>query len=224
MKSIKEMKFKAVLFDLVGTTVVERPNTIIGAFERAFAKNNIRVDKDFHIAHRGRGKKEIIESLLVTHGIPESTTVKVYDDFKYEIESAITDFSAAESAEEMFAYIMQKGIKLGIGTGLPRRIFDLMLRQLNWNNAMFDYVGIAEDIGSGRPDPGMILDMMKTIGSVDAASLLKVGDTAADIREGKNAGAKTAVILSGTQNSEMLRSEKPDYVIESLTDLKKVLK
>ena len=113
------MKFNAILFDLVGTTVLEKPNTIIGAFERAFAKNNVHVDKDFHTAHRGRGKKEIIESLYKSHGIPAETTINVYDDFKSEIECAVTDFSAAAGAEEVFSFIRSKGIMLGIGTGLP---------------------------------------------------------------------------------------------------------
>jgi phosphonoacetaldehyde hydrolase len=217
------MKFEAVLFDLVGTTVIEKTNTIIGAFERAFAKNNILVDKDFHISHRGRGKKEIIESLLLSHGIPESATVKVYDDFRNEIESSIHDFSAAPGAEELFSFVSAKGIRLGIGTGLPRGIFELMLGKLNWNSGMFDYTGIAEEIGFGRPEPDMIFDMMKKLNLNDGDKFLKTGDTAADIREGKNAGVKTAVILSGTQDSEMLKNENPDYVIGSLLEIKTIL-
>ena len=57
------MKFKAVLFDLVGTTVIEKPGTIIGCFDDAFKANNVEIDMDFLLSHRGRGE-EIIESLL----------------------------------------------------------------------------------------------------------------------------------------------------------------
>lgn len=218
------MKFKAVLFDLVGTTVMEKPGTIIGCFEDAFRKNNIETNIDFLRSHRGRGKKEIIESLLKTRGIPEETTLKIYDDFKRNVESRINDFSSASGSDEIFSYVKSLNITLGMGTGLPRSIFELISRQLGWNRAMFDYIGIAEEIGTGRPDPEMIIQMMEKLNIVDGNEFLKIGDTAADIQEGKNAGVKTAVILSGTQASGMLRSENPDYILDSLSDIKEIIK
>lgn len=217
------MKFKAVLLDLVGTTVKEEPNTIIGAFERAFKDNNVDVDDAFLRAHRGRGKKEIVESLAATRGIPENITLKIYDDFRQNIENGISGFSPAEGASEVFSYIKNLHIKLGLGTGLPRGIFDLMLKQLRWDSAVFDYVGIAEEVGTGRPDPGMIIQMMERLNINNPDEFLKVGDTVADIREGKNAGVKTAVILAGTQDNNLLKNEKPDYVLVSLKDIKTIL-
>jgi phosphonatase-like hydrolase len=217
------MKFKAVLFDLIGTTVIEKPGTIIGCFKDAFRKNNIEIDNEFLQSHRGRGKKEIIESLLKTRGIPEKTTIKVYDDFKLNVESRISDFSPAPGTDEIFSYVKSLNIKLGIGTGLPRSIFELISMRLGWNESLFDYIGIAEEVGTGRPDPAMIYQMMKKLNIMNGSEFLKVGDTAADIQEGKNAGVKTAVILSGTQDSGILRNENPDYVLESLADIKKII-
>lgn len=218
------MKFKAVLFDLVGTTVIEKPGTIIGCFDDAFKANNVEIDMDFLLSHRGRGKKEIIESLLETRGIPKETTLKVYDDFRRNVVSRVSDFSSAPGTDEIFYYVKSLNIKLGIGTGLPRSIFELISLQLGWNDGMFEYVGIAEEVGAGRPDPAMIIQMMKKLDINSGSEFLKVGDTAADIQEGKNAGVRTAVILSGTQDSDMLRNEKPDYVLESLSDIKKIIK
>ena len=218
------MKFRAVLFDLIGTTVTEKPGTIISCFQDAFKKNNIETDIVFLNAHRGRGKKEIIESLLKTRGIPEETTIKIYDNFISNVESSINNFSATAGADEIFSYVKSLGTKLGLGTGLPRSIFELISRQLGWNRAMFDYIGIAEEIGTGRPDPEMIIQMMEKLNIVDGNEFLKIGDTAADIQEGKNAGVKTAVILSGTQASGMLRNENPDYILDSLSDIKEIIK
>lgn len=217
------MKFKAILFDLVGTTVIEKPGTIIGCFEDAFRKNNVEIDDDFLKSHRGRGKKEIIESLLRSRGITEETTLRVYDDFKINVESRISDFSPAHGTEELFSLVKSLNIKLGIGTGLPRSIFRLISAQLGWRDVMFDYTGIAEEVGTGRPDPAMINDMMKKLDITDGGEFLKIGDTAADIQEGKNAGVKTAVILSGTQDSGMLKNEKPDFILDSLADIKMIL-
>jgi len=56
--------------------------------------------------------------------------------------------------------------------------------------------------------------------SLQPDELLKVGDTVADIQEGKNAGVVTAAILAGTQANELLRAENPDFLIEELMELK----
>ena len=138
--------------------------------------------------------------------------------------SRVSDFSSAPGTDEIFYYVKSLNIELGIGTGLPRSIFELISLQLGWNDGMFEYVGIAEEVGAGRPDPAMIIQMMKKLDINSGSEFLKVGDTAADIQEGKNAGVRTAVILSGTQDSDMLRNEKPDYVLESLSDIKKIIK
>ena len=65
----------------------------------------------------------------------------------------------------------------------------------------------------------MILGMLKMY-SLHPLSLLKVGDTTADIDEGKNAGVMTAGIASGTQPVDELLRHKPDHLIFELLELK----
>ena len=57
----------------------------------------------------------------------------------------------------------------------------------------------------------------------NAGEVLKVRDTVADIQEGKNAKAITAVILSSTQPKEILLQENLDIVLTSLLGIKKVV-
>jgi len=118
---------------------------------------------------------------------------------------------------------MGKGIKVGIGSGLSRVAFDQVFHHLQWDLIAFDYIGIAEEVGRGRPHPDMVLDMMKKL-NVSADEMLKVGDTVADIQEGRNAKVKTVAILSGTQSESQLRNEKPDYIIYRLAELKDIVK
>jgi phosphoglycolate phosphatase len=46
-----------------------------------------------------------------------------------------------------------------------------------------------------------------------------VGDSVADIKAGKNAGAKTVAVLSGIFSREELEREKPDLILESVNKL-----
>jgi phosphoglycolate phosphatase-like HAD superfamily hydrolase len=50
--------------------------------------------------------------------------------------------------------------------------------------------------------------------------VLKVGDTVVDIFEGKNAGVLTAAVLTGTQKKSDLEKFEPDYIIDSIKDIK----
>jgi phosphoglycolate phosphatase-like HAD superfamily hydrolase len=46
-----------------------------------------------------------------------------------------------------------------------------------------------------------------------------VGDSVADVRAGKNAGAKTIAVLSGIFTREELEKEKPDLIINDINEL-----
>jgi len=65
---------------------------------------------------------------------------------------------------------------------------------------------------------------MRSMLGISPAELLKVGDTVADIQEGKNAGVLTAVLLSGTQDEVTLIKQNPDFVLHKLTDLIEILR
>jgi phosphoglycolate phosphatase-like HAD superfamily hydrolase len=70
----------------------------------------------------------------------------------------------------------------------------------------------------------MILEMMRLLNSKDGKGFLKIGDTVADIQEGKNANVATAVILSGSQPDNILLRESPDFVLTSLYQVKDLVK
>lgn len=214
---------RAVLFDFIGTTVKETdPEIINKCFEKAFIDNNLSVDISLFKKDRGKDKKIIIENILKQQQLPLSIASSIYASFKINIAVSIHNFCENDGAKEIFSYLRNKDIKTGLGTGLDREVFDKIYHYLKWNNLHFDYIGIASEIGRSRPYPDMILDMMNKIGiSSGTNGFLKVGDTVADIQEGKNAKVLTAVILSGTQNKNDLLKEKPDFVLTSLVDIKK---
>jgi HAD superfamily hydrolase (TIGR01549 family) len=214
------MKFKAVLFDFIGTTVTEKtPNILLACLKKAFFENEINIDFSFLTQYRGRNKQDIIDLVINEQRLPENLRKKIYNDFNKNMEAASDNFVSDIDAEEIFKFLRHKNIKIGLGTGLPRDIFNNIFSNLNWKKFSFDYIGISDELGKSRPDPLMIYDMMKKIGITAKEEFLKVGDTIADIQEGKNAGVKTAVILSGTQAEEKLKLENPDFIITRLTEL-----
>lgn len=217
------MKIKAVLFDLIGTTVKEtNPSFINDCFMRAFAANRLSINIDMVKKHRGRDKMDIIKNLLSELSLPLNYCNKILNDYKTILENNMSNFSEIPGFSETMNYLKQKNILTGLGTGLSKDFLDKLVKHLGWENAGFDYIAASEEIGRGRPDPEMVFDMMNKF-SIRPEEMLKIGDTFSDIEEGKNAGVKTAVLLSGTQSEDELRRHNPDYILNSLIELKDII-
>ena len=217
------MKFEAVLFDLNGTTVIEKdPDFIVNCFKNAFSDHGISVGADLIKRNRGKDKNEMIDLILKELNQPRHVAKSILISFKEHLEQNLDNFSENNGFRELLTYLKANKVKVGIGSGFPKEVFDKIFHYLKWETVELDYTCVAEEIGKGRPYPDMIFDMMKKLG-ISMNEFLKVGDTVADIQEGKNAGVATAVILSGTQNEEDLIKEKPDFIIRSLIELKEIL-
>ena len=215
---------KAVLFDVIGTTVKEKdPETINNCFLKAFADNNVSADIQFFKANRGKDKLELIHLILNCTHQDISLADTIYNSFTINVKNKIENFSRAQDADAIFNFLKQRSIKIGLGTGLSRDLFEKILTQVKWDKKLFDYIGISTEIGKGRPHPDMIFDFMHALKIVNPAEVLKVGDTVADIQEGKNANVITAAILAGTQTKDELMKEDPDFIINSLSEIQVII-
>ena len=218
------IKIQAVLFDLIGTTVKENdPNTIMNCFEKAFFDNQIVIDRDLIRANRGKDKLEMIDLIVKRQGLSADYAARVHTAFKINFTKSIDSFITNTGTFEIVDFLRDRKIKIGIGTGLPRDLFEKIVKHLNWSRNMFDYIGIGNELGRPRPYPDMIYDMMLKLNLFNKTAFLKIGDTEADIEEGKNAGIMTAALLAGTQPDQMLRNAEPDFILSTLTDLRKII-
>ena len=214
------MNIRAVLFDFIGTTVLEKSDTINDAFEKAFRGRDVPFEVEILRQNRGRDKREIIDSILGEKYLEKTAlSENIYHDFHANVANALSEFSLNEGVLETLEYLQSKNIKTGLGSALTRDLFEKIFNRLPWDTSAFHYIGIAAEVGRSRPHPDMIFDMMKAVHVYSPDEFLKVGDTTADILEGKNAKVRTAAILTGTQSDEILRSAGPDFIINKLGDL-----
>jgi HAD superfamily hydrolase (TIGR01509 family) len=82
----------------------------------------------------------------------------------------------------------------------------------------FQHVITALDTHTPKPSPEALMKCAKKFG-VEPCECLVVGDSVADLKAGKNAGAKTVAVLSGIFSREELEREKPDLILESVNQL-----
>ncbi|HEY0655646.1 MAG TPA: HAD family hydrolase [Chryseosolibacter sp.] len=215
---------RAVLFDVIGTTVLEEdPDFVNRCFRYAFSANNVRVTEENILRVRGKDKLEAIHALLVEVGEPLILSNKIFAEFERSITSGIANFREHPQLKEVVGVLKRRSIAVGVGSGLPRSVFKVLFEHLQWRKYDFDFIEVFETYAVGRPAPAMIHDMCDKL-QLLPGQLLKVGDTMSDIEEGKNAKTQTAAILSGTQPADLLMSAKPDYIFTSLNDILQALR
>jgi phosphoglycolate phosphatase-like HAD superfamily hydrolase len=70
----------------------------------------------------------------------------------------------------------------------------------------------------------MVFKAMELTEISDAKAVLKIGDSAIDIEEGKNAGCGLTVgITTGAQTKEQIQVAEPDFIIDGLSELPSLL-
>ena len=216
------------MFDMAGTTVNDKvdgyPLMVISMI-RAFAKHGIELSPDVINKHRGKQKSEAIQTLLkevaeLSPADVERVGGGVYREFLHELERDLPRISEIDGATELFQHLKSKDIHIGVGSGFPTQVVQAIVSQLGWlDKGLLDYVGSAEQVGVGRPNPKMIHDAMQQLGITDGRKVIKIGDTVVDVQEGKNAGAWTVAVLTGSQTEVQLMAAAPDYILSSIQEL-----
>lgn len=212
-------KIKVVFFDFIGTTVMEtKPDVITRCFRTALLNNGIPVSDNFIQSNRGRNKRDVIRDAIDPE-LNEDRVTKILGDFEIEVNQNLHHFQSVPDVELIFESLRKKEIFLALATGLSRDIFDRLVNSLGWSFSWFAYQATYEEIGKGRPHPAMIMDLMTALNINDPQEILKVGDTVADIEEGKNGGTQTAAILAGTQPDDVLFQANPDFLCRNLREI-----
>lgn len=102
------MEIRAVLFDFIGTTVIEQvPNTISRCFEIAFAMNGIIVTEGFIEANRGKNKREAME-LAIEKFNCHAPADRVLRDFESALKDNLHNFTAEPNAQILFHQLKDK--------------------------------------------------------------------------------------------------------------------
>ncbi len=100
-------------------------------------------------------------------------------------------------------------------------------KKTNFTNKILSHFGIkkyfrivvgGDAVLKEKPHPEMIDKILSDL-NWDRSSAVIVGDTAADIMAGKNAGILSCGVTFGYGLAEDIRSANPNYIIEDLIDL-----
>jgi len=221
---------KMVVFDMAGTTVDEN-NLVYKTVQKAMNEAGFDVSLNDVLQH-GAGKEkhkaitDILEAYTKSQDVAESAA-KIFSNFRIALEKAYdeADIFAFKGMEAFFQNLKKHDIKVVLNTGYDFKTANKLMGKLNWKvGVQVDALITSDDVEKGRPHPDMIRKAMSDFGIENPSQVLKAGDSQIDIVEGKNAGCGITVgVLSGAQNKQQLELAHPDYILQNVTDLAKML-
>ncbi len=222
MTSVQKYTIELVTFDIAGTTLEDK-NMIENAFSKAFETHSIPATYQELVPFRGSAKRPIIEEMIRRHrpdGTPElvEATMATFQECLFAAIRA--DAKPVPGAEGTFDWLRERGIKIGITTGLDSPTKNLVLETLGWGPDVIDVAVCSDEVPASRPAPWMIFRAMEAVDVQEATRVMAVGDTPRDLQAGARAGCGGIVgVLSGSHDAVSLGRYRHTHIIPSVADL-----
>lgn len=235
-------KISMVMFDLSGTTVYDDTG-VRDCLYKAAQEYKLNTTPDEILLHMGTNKIHLYQFLIArSQGkkIDIEDFEKIKDPDTYEesvtvfnrytqimIDHYHNEVKEVPGASDTFRWCHDRGIKVATDTGFHRDITEAIMDGLGWvREGLVDISVDVEHIPGeiGRPAPFMIYYAMTHLNIQSVHEVIKIGDTPADMLEGRNAGCRGIVgVLSGPRPVEAWGKYYHTHVIPSVKDLPELI-
>lgn len=205
-------RMEAVIFDWAGTAVDFGCFAPVQAFMEAFKSAGILPSLEEVRKPMGLLKREHVKAMLSMpriNGLFEEVHKRPWsegdvDEIYKKSEKGILDIVHAYALPnpyvlETVSYLRETGIKIGSTTGYTDEMMEIVTAEAEKAGFKPDVWFSPNAVGNmGRPYPFMIFKNLEALKVTSVRNVVKVGDTAADIREGKNAGVFSVGVVEGS--------------------------
>lgn len=218
-----------VVFDVAGTVVVD-DDAVGRAFRCALEGIDVPASRAEVRAVMGLPKPVAIERLARPHLPPEDLVPavqrahEVFSDRMVDHYLSAPEVRPIAGAESTLLGLREEGIWVALDTGFDRRILDALLLRLGWFDELVDATIASDEVARGRPHPDMILELMDALHVRNREAVMKVGDTPADMAEGRAAGCRHVIgVRSGTGGEAELWAAGASAVLDDVSALPRLL-
>jgi phosphonatase-like hydrolase len=231
-------KISMVMFDLSGTTVQDDTG-VRDCLYQAAVEYGLDTTPEEILLHMGTNKIHLYQFLIARERGQEIDIrdfEKIKDPETYEFAKQVFDryqelmiehyrknVQEVPGAADVFRWCHANGIKVATDTGFHHAVVEAIMEGLGWLRD--GLVDISVDVESvpgqiGRPAPFMIYHAMMHLNVQSIHEVLKIGDTPADMLEGRNAGCPGVIgVLSGPRPVTAWGKYWHTHVIPSVADL-----
>ena len=217
-------KINMIVCDMAGTIIQEKGIVYKSLFNTVkLIKPNLEMSEinKFY----GCNKKEVIDFFVDVEKMnsPEIVKNNLNSEFNYYLKQEYKNNKNVTlihpNLPSFFNALRDQDIKIALNTGYNKEIQKLLIDNFNLNECIDDFIS-SEEVSRGRPYPHMLTKLLRRNNITDPSTVIKIGDSIPDILEGKNANTKTVAVLSGAEKKVNLEDYKPDFILDTIMDLK----
>jgi pyrophosphatase PpaX len=206
------------LFDLDGTIADTLP-LIYEAFDAAFVPALGRSFTPAEIRSMfGPPDHEIIRRRVPAHLAQEA--IERYNRHYSSRHSALV--SVYPELAELIRDCAEAGIRLAVITGKSRGTALVTLEQLGLLS-YFPVIYAGDDVEHQKPAPNALLFALADLRASQGDRIVMIGDSAADVVAGREAGARTIGVRWGSPDYAELEASAPDAIVSSVLELSSLL-
>ncbi len=195
---------RAVIFDWAGTAVDYGSLAPVTAFVRAFAEAGVEISPEEARAPMGLSKMDHTRALCQAPAVArrwravhrrdpdEGDMERLYRRIEPLLgQTVLQHCRPIPGFLPLVAELRRRGARIGSTTGYTRAIMQILAPEAARQGYAPDALICSDQAPAGRPYPWMCYLNAIELGAYPTGAMVKVGDTAADIREGRNAGMWT---------------------------------
>ena len=222
-------KIECVIMDWAGTAVDYGCFAPVAAFLKAFAEKGLTVTMEEARGPMGMTKIDHIRELFKLPSVTEQfkqnynrnwteeDVVSIYKEFEKHLFASLEEYTTPiPGVIEVIEKLKRDGIKIGSTTGYTTAMMDIVLPGAAAHGYTTDNCVTSNNLPAGRPQPYMIYQNMIDLAIPSVQSVIKYGDTIADIKEGVNAGVWTVGVILGSNEMGLTQEETRKLPAEEL--------
>jgi len=235
VKRLQSGTIRGIIFDFDGT-ILDIREPLKNSIEEVFEEKQINTDIETTMQEIG-ALMEIIQGTPLPKILLES-----FELFKYITSlQSLTFFKKLRVAVKIFTRYLTLAKEApfypeaGEFISKFKKSYDLFIVSHNQTKNIIPHLednkvknlfkGVygADLLPSLKPDPSALNPVFESYKSCNLKEFVMIGDMPSDIQAGKEAGVWTVGVASGVSKKEMLADFKPDLLIDSLDELKKLI-
>ena len=209
------------MLDFDGTIARTIP-AILHASEKMLGMHGYTIDPEQVERNFGLALPEAFRCFSNNPNIDDETMEQMILEFnsiyKNECEPLIELFNGVI---ETLDTLHKAGVTLLIASNNIRSVLNRLTARLNISQ-YFDGIVCADDVVNAKPAPDIALLALERY-NVKANETLIVGDSTFDMDMGRGAGCDLCGVTFGSHTAEMLRATGARYIIDSFSELQKIV-
>lgn len=215
-----DIQLKAVLFDLDGTLIDSKRDIAASANATRQHYGFQPLPEDVIGTFVGYGIMALLSKAVETED--PARLKDAHEIFKAHYREHCVDYTTAyPGAFELLEVLKKKNVQMGIVSNKPQEFTDLILEKLK----LAPYFGVAfgpEATMNKKPHPEPLLVALERLRACPSEGVM-IGDSPVDIEAARAAKMLVGVITHGYVSKEVLNASDPDWIVDSLDELREIL-